>query len=99
MNPVFPKGLEFVNASHESPYGLIKSEWKKAGEDLSWKISIPANTSALVSFPAKSLSQITEKEKPVAGRQDIITISEKEGDVTVNLLSGDYVFYISKADF
>jgi len=98
MNPVFPKGLEFVNASHESPYGIIKSEWKKAGEDLIWKISIPANTSALVSFPANSLSQITENGKPVAGQQGIIPKGDKERNVTINVLSGEYVFYISKAD-
>lgn len=27
MKPVFPAGLNYVKASHGSPYGLIKSEW------------------------------------------------------------------------
>jgi alpha-L-rhamnosidase len=99
MKPVFPKGLEFVNASHESPYGLIKSEWKKVGEDLNWTIAIPANTAAFVTFPAKSLSQISEKGKPLTARQGITLIEQKDGDVSLNMLSGEYVFHISKADF
>jgi len=99
MNPIFPKGLDFVTASHESPYGLIKSEWKKEGYDLTWKISIPSNTSALVSFPANSLSQITDKGKPLADCRHIIPISENERTVTVNILSGEYLFHISTANF
>jgi alpha-L-rhamnosidase len=41
MNPVFPEGLNFVKASHESPYGMIKSEWKKENQDLIWNVVVP----------------------------------------------------------
>ena len=51
LKPVFPKGLNFVKSSHNSPYGIIKSEWKRVGNDLNWKVSIPANTTATVYLP------------------------------------------------
>lgn len=51
FKPVFPNGLNFVKASHNSPYGMIKSEWKRDGNKLSWKISIPANTTGTVYLP------------------------------------------------
>ena len=51
MKPIFPAGLNFVKASHQSPYGLIKSEWKKSNNQLVWNVVIPANTTAEVALP------------------------------------------------
>ncbi len=53
MKPVFPKGLDEVKASFESPYGLIRSHWTLQGDDLTWEIELPANTSARVELPAR----------------------------------------------
>jgi alpha-L-rhamnosidase len=51
LKPIFPEGLNFVKTSHQSPYGLIKSEWKKDGNNMKWKVSIPANTTADIVLP------------------------------------------------
>lgn len=51
MNPVFPEGLNFVNASYNSVYGKIYSEWKKKDNNIEWNIEIPANTSAEITLP------------------------------------------------
>ncbi len=51
MKPFFPEKLDFVNASYESIYGLIRSEWKKVNGQIEWKITIPANTTAEVTLP------------------------------------------------
>jgi alpha-L-rhamnosidase len=48
MNPVFPKRLDSVNASYDCPYGLIKSSWRRNGDTLSWDITIPPNTKAIL---------------------------------------------------
>jgi alpha-L-rhamnosidase len=62
-NPV--NGLTYAKATHESPYGLISSEWHKAGSQFDWQIEIPANTTATVSVPASSASDVqTDGEKP-----------------------------------
>ncbi len=58
MKPEIVDGLDFVNASYKSAYGLIKSEWKKNGRNFQWKIEIPANTSAIVYIPAVSKSVV-----------------------------------------
>ena len=63
LKPVFPQGLDFVKASHQSPYGLIKSEWKKTNNQLVWNILIPANTTADVALPQGS--DITINGKPI----------------------------------
>jgi len=54
LKPIFPAGLSFVKASHQSPYGLIKSEWKRVGEFINWNITIPTNSTAEISLPQAS---------------------------------------------
>jgi len=97
MNPVFPEGLDFVKASHESPYGLIKSEWQKDGRNLNWKIAIPANSSAIVSIPAEYMSHILVNGKALIKCKDISVASQIQGKVNVNILSGEYTFHITDA--
>lgn len=84
LNPVFPKGLDFVKASHQSPYGLIKSEWKKTNNQLVWNILIPANTTADVTLPQGS--DITINGKPI---QKYVLNRDKSGTL-FTLGSGEY---------
>lgn len=58
MKPDFNAGLTFVNASYESIHGLIKSDWMKSKSNLVWKITIPANTIALVYLPTTNVSDV-----------------------------------------
>ncbi len=51
MKPDFNCGLDHVNASYRSVYGLIESSWKKEGRTIEWTIVIPANASASLLFP------------------------------------------------
>jgi alpha-L-rhamnosidase len=48
MKPVFPKQLNYVNAAYNSPYGLIKSNWRRDGDTITWDIMIPPNTKAIL---------------------------------------------------
>lgn len=52
LQPAFDiEDCEWVNASHDTPYGTIKSEWKKTLQHLDWHILVPCNTTADVHFP------------------------------------------------
>jgi alpha-L-rhamnosidase len=59
MKPTPVGDLTFVKATHESPYGLISSEWHRNGKQFDWQIEIPANTKATVYVPATSLQAVT----------------------------------------
>ncbi len=58
MKPLPVGDLTFVKAMHQSPYGLIASEWRKTGNTFDWQIEIPANTTATVYVPSKTLENI-----------------------------------------
>jgi alpha-L-rhamnosidase len=79
LKPLFPAGLEHVRASHRSPYGLIKSEWRRSdparspagSAKITWHITIPPNSTATAFVP---------------------TTGSATGAKPITLGSGDYVF-------
>ena len=84
MEPVFPEKLDHVNASYDSPHGKISSEWRRAGDKLTWNITIPANTTATIKLPSRF------GIKPDANLPGIHTVKEAGGSLTVKLGSGNY---------
>ena len=44
-------GLDWVRASHESPYGTIRSEWRMDGGRFEWEVEVPPNTTATAVLP------------------------------------------------
>jgi alpha-L-rhamnosidase len=94
MNPVFPEGLEFVDASLKTKYGLVKSEWKKTKTGLEWNITIPPNASAEVYFPTDDPAKITEGGNRITQK----TEAGKAGNnkVIMQLGSGEYKFSVTR---
>lgn len=60
MAPVFPDGLDFVKASHMTPYGLVSSHWQRNGDSLEWEVIIPSNTSAELIVPSSFKLQLNK---------------------------------------
>ena len=84
MRPQPVGDLTFVRASHQSPYGLIRSEWQRTGGRFDWQIEIPANSTATVYVPA------TRQENVEAGG---LTAARFENQQAVfELGSGGYHF-------
>ena len=52
LKPFFPRGLKAFEASHRSPYGKITSKWECDGTKVKYQVTVPANTTATVYFPA-----------------------------------------------
>ena len=71
MRPEPVGDLQFVKASHRSPYGLIASDWQKQDGVFRWNITVPANTTATVYVPAKSAESVTENGKPAVQAQGV----------------------------
>lgn len=46
LKPNFVSGLQFFEASHVSPYGEIRSSWKRNKKTIMYSVTIPSNCSA-----------------------------------------------------
>jgi alpha-L-rhamnosidase len=52
LKPWFDPAVEWAKASHNSPYGEIRSEWKRQPDGtIEWNITVPPNTSAMAAAP------------------------------------------------
>ena len=52
LSPNFVEGLSHFYATHTGPYGEIISAWKREGKTVKYNVTIPANSSATITFPA-----------------------------------------------
>ena len=84
MEPVFPEKLDYVKASYDSPYGMIASSWQRNGDQLTWNITIPVNTTATVKLPSRF------NIKPDTGLSGVHSVNETAGSVMIELGSGTY---------
>ncbi len=81
VKPYAVPALTNVKATHQSPYGLIASAWRKEGGKLTLNVTIPPNTTATVYVPGKKVSGGAVK----AARID-------EGSTVFDVGSGTYSF-------
>jgi alpha-L-rhamnosidase len=96
MKPSFVDGPDHVKSSYHSMYGLIRSEWNKTDKMLEWKISVPANTKAMVYLPAGSVNDIRESSSDLASANCVRFLRMAGDRALVEIGSGDYKFRVSR---
>jgi alpha-L-rhamnosidase len=94
MRPSFEVDLNQVNASYQSPYGVIISNWQKENEQLKWHISIPANTCAIIYMPAKSIDMVKDGDKSASNSSNIKFLRIENGRTVMEIGSGSYSFSV-----
>jgi alpha-L-rhamnosidase len=92
MHPEPVGDLNYVKASFESLYGLIKSYWKYENGLFSWKVTIPPNTKATVYIPANDASSVKESGQKAEKNADLKFIRMENGAAIYEIGSGDYDF-------
>lgn len=88
IKPQVVGDLTFVKVGFNSPYGLIRSEWKRTDEDILFKVEIPHNTSAKVFLPTNDINTIRLNGK-VLSAQDL-AMTNNEQQIVLKLGSGVY---------
>ncbi len=90
FQPLFCDYLPWAKASIRSPYGEVISSWKKENDILEWEISIPPNSTGLVTFPFKG-------EVTVNGNKledgDFSRVESAQGVVSYRFPSGNFHIY------
>jgi alpha-L-rhamnosidase len=92
MRPEPVGDLQFVKASHRSPYGLIASEWQRKDGVFRWDITVPVNTTATVYVPANSVESVTESGKPARNARGLRFLRSDPGRAVFQVGSGRYSF-------
>jgi alpha-L-rhamnosidase len=92
LKPLPVGDLQFVKATHRSPYGLVVSDWKKTGRGFDWQIEVPVNTTATVFVPAKSVERVLEDGMFAKNAPGLRFLRMENGRAVFNVGSGKYHF-------
>jgi alpha-L-rhamnosidase len=94
IDPEPGAGIDDVDFAHETPYGTVRSAWSTAGGSFKLDLTVPANTTAEVRVPAANRFAVTEGGKPIGDVADVKFVRVEDGDVVLEVGSGDYAFAV-----
>lgn len=92
---IYPKlvgDVTSVNASYNSPYGLVGSQWIKKGGRVDLTVKVPVNTTAMVYVQTGDSSSVLESGKPVGEQKEIQFVRQENGYSVYKVGSGTYQF-------
>jgi alpha-L-rhamnosidase len=92
IRPRVGGGLTHAMASHDGPYGTIRSAWHLDGDRLSLRVDVPPNSTATVRLPNAQLTDVTESAVPLARAVGVTRSHQAENNVLADLGSGHYEF-------
>jgi alpha-L-rhamnosidase len=102
--PAVVGDLTWVKCGYDSSHGRIVSNWRRDGDTLSMEVTIPANTTAMVSLPGNATAPSTIQESGktvwsnstyVGGIPGITGASVKADRVDIAIGSGTYNFLVT----
>lgn len=76
-----------AEATHESPYGLISSKWRKEGSSFFLEVQIPGNARATIYLPASYTADATMNGQ-------VLTKGYKDGRYEIHVDAGKYIFTV-----
>jgi alpha-L-rhamnosidase len=94
IKPAVIDGLEWVAAYHDSPYGRIVCDWKKAVGNLEVRIRVPANASATVYLPGVEAAAVREGDRPLKQAEGVEFLGLKDACAVCRIGSGEYNFIV-----
>ena len=88
--------INWVDASFHSSYGDIKSTWKKENDGtITYKVTIPANTTATLHLQLPTLDYVVEEDGHAAVKSEgVSSVTFMKGQAVLELQSGSYVFVV-----
>ncbi|MBN2327874.1 MAG: family 78 glycoside hydrolase catalytic domain [Candidatus Omnitrophica bacterium] len=88
-------GLTHAKASYDSIHGVIATEWHMRQDRFTLDATIPANTSAEIVLPARSLSHITENARSISDIPCLKAVKSDGSSMILKAPAGKYSFQVS----
>jgi len=99
IKPEVVGDLTWVKDSYDSTRGHISSEWHQSAGEFDLRVTIPANTMAMVYLPAENIKSITESGKPAEQAGGVKFLRLENNRVVLQVGSGDYHFVSKTKQF
>jgi alpha-L-rhamnosidase len=94
-NPEHPE-IDWVRAEYDSVRGRVASHWRRLSDRFQLDVVVPANTTATVYIPAKTVKAVTESGLALGEAPGVRVLGWESGRVQVSIGSGNYRFASSQ---
>lgn len=91
-------GFTYTNASYDSIYGKIASDWKIKDKKFTLNVTIPANTTATIHVPAANAESVKEGGRDATKVEGVRFLYVENGKAVFAVGSGTYNFTSQLAD-
>ncbi len=91
IRPFFSDDMQWAKAKIHSPYGEVRSEWRREDKLVVLDIAVPVNTSATLELPVNSQKNVTVDAD---GRAYVEFLESGTGRLTYRVQPGPYRFLI-----
>jgi alpha-L-rhamnosidase len=85
-------GLTEALASYRSSYGEVISAWKLLQRQMTYSVTVPANSTATVRLPGAIKSGVSVDNRPLEEATGVSGVGQDTGGVTLQVGSGSYEF-------
>jgi len=92
IEPKLVGDLEWAKARSASLYGTIVSEWSRHGNEATFVVEVPPNTSAIVAIPSLDPELVREGGKPTDEVEAVTALGTRDGEAIFKVGSGRYRF-------
>jgi alpha-L-rhamnosidase len=86
------EGITWAKGHYDSIQGRIASDWKITGDQFTWKITVPPNTTATVYVPAADASAVTESGRAANQAEGVKFLRSEDGRAVFEVGSGVFEF-------
>ncbi len=90
--PVPGEELQFAKSELNTVYGKIVSEWKRVGQGLELKVTIPPNTSAQIIIPIEKGMKLLLNDADLGSQSEVTTVGQTKTGRILEAKPGSYVF-------
>lgn len=84
--------MKWATGYYDSMYGRIKSSWKTFNGMLNCDVTVPANSTATLFLPARSVKSVRESGGKASKAKGVTFIKYENGKALFKLGSGTYSF-------
>lgn len=84
--------MTWAEGYYDSMYGRIASAWKIDGRTLTYRATVPANTTATLYLPAGEAKAVKEGGKAAGAAKGVAFVEYQNGKAVYRLQSGSYEF-------
>jgi len=84
--------ITWARASYDSVRGRIVSDWSRTGSGFKLNVVVPANSTAVIQFPAKTRESVRESGQRPELQPGVRSVQFVEGHVIISAGSGQYQF-------